>query len=171
MGTAANEPQFKRILGMINEARSEGATLATGGNAAKGEGLERGFFIEPTIFTDVHNGMNIAREEVFGPVLSIIPFDTEEEAVAIANDTKYGLASGVWTQDLSRAMRMIRAIDAGTVWVNTYRVVSAMAPFGGFKESGFGKERGVAALDEFLHTKNVMIDFSEEERDPFAIKT
>jgi aldehyde dehydrogenase (NAD+) len=171
MGTAANEPQFKRILSMIDEARTEGATLATGGKAAKGAGLEQGFFIEPTIFTDVHNGMKIAREEVFGPVLSIIPFDTEAQAVAIANDTRYGLASGVWTDNLNRAMRMIRAIDAGTVWVNTYRVVSAMAPFGGFKESGFGKERGLAALEEFLQTKNVMIDFSEEERDPFAIKT
>jgi acyl-CoA reductase-like NAD-dependent aldehyde dehydrogenase len=171
MGTAANEPQFNRIMKMINDAKTAGATLATGGNAAKGPGLDKGFFIEPTIFTDVNNSMTIAREEVFGPVLSIIPFDTEEEAIAIANDTVYGLASGVWTTNLSRAMRMIRAIDAGTVWVNTYRVVSAMAPFGGFKESGFGKERGVAALDEFLQTKNVMIDFSEEERDPFAIKT
>jgi acyl-CoA reductase-like NAD-dependent aldehyde dehydrogenase len=171
MGTAANEPQFRRILKMIEDAKSGGATLFTGGNAAKGPGLDTGFFIEPTIFTDVSNDMVIAREEVFGPVLSIIPFDTEEEAVAIANDTVYGLASGVWTSNLSRAMRMIRAIEAGTVWVNTYRVVSAMAPFGGYKESGFGKERGVAALDEFLQTKNVMIDFSEEERDPFAIKT
>jgi len=156
---------------MIEDAKTGGATLATGGKAAKGPGLDKGFFIEPTIFTDVSNDMTIAREEVFGPVLSIIPFDTEEQAIAIANDTVYGLASGVWTTNLSRAMRMIRAIDAGTVWVNTYRVVSAMAPFGGFKESGFGKERGVAALDEFLQTKNVMIDFSEEERDPFAIKT
>ena len=171
MGTAANEPQFNRILKMIEDAKIAGATLATGGNAAKGPGLDTGFFIEPTIFTDVNNAMTIAREEVFGPVLSIIPFDTEDDAIAIANDTPYGLASGVWTSNLSRAMRMIRAIDAGTVWVNTYRVVSAMAPFGGFKESGFGKERGVAALDEFLQTKNVMIDFSEEERDPFAIKT
>ncbi len=171
MGTAANEPQFRRILKMIEDAKSGGATLFTGGNAAKGPGLDTGFFIEPTIFTDVSNDMVIAREEVFGPVLSIIPFDTEEEAVAIANDTVYGLASGVWTSNLSRAMRMIRAIEAGTVWVNTYRVVSAMAPFGGYKESGFGKERGVAALEEFLQTKNVMIDFSEEERDPFAIKT
>jgi aldehyde dehydrogenase (NAD+) len=171
MGTAANEPQFNRILKMIEDAKGDGAMLATGGKAATGAGLEQGFFIEPTIFTDVSNDMTIAREEVFGPVLSIIPFDTEEEAVAIANDTVYGLASGVWTSNLSRAMRMIQAIDAGTVWVNTYRVVSAMAPFGGFKESGFGKERGVAALDEFLQTKNVMIDFSEEERDPFAIKT
>jgi aldehyde dehydrogenase (NAD+) len=171
MGTAANEPQFNRILKMIEDAKTGGATLATGGKAAKGSGFERGFFIEPTIFTDVSNDMTIAREEVFGPVLSIIPFDTEEEAIAIANDTPYGLASGVWTTNLSRAMRMIRAIDAGTVWVNTYRVVSAMAPFGGYKDSGFGKERGVAALEEFLQTKNVMIDFSEEERDPFAIKT
>ena len=171
MGTAANEPQFNRIMKMIEDARSAGATLATGGKAAKGPGLDKGFFIEPTIFTDVSNNMTIAREEVFGPVLSIIPFDTEDEAIAIANDTPYGLASGVWTTNLSRAMRMIRAIDAGTVWVNTYRVVSAMAPFGGYKDSGFGKERGVAALEEFLQTKNVMIDFSEEERDPFAIKT
>lgn len=171
MGTAANEPQFNRILKLIEDAKRDGATLATGGKPAKGPGLETGFFIEPTIFTDVSNDMFIAREEVFGPVLSIIPFDTEEQAVAIANDTPYGLASGVWTSDLSRAMRMIRAIDAGTVWVNTYRVVSAMAPFGGYKESGFGKERGVAALEEFLQTKNVMIDFSEEDRDPFAIKT
>ena len=171
MGTAANEPQFNRIMKMIEDARSAGATLATGGKAAKGPGLDKGFFIEPTIFTDVSNDMTIAREEVFGPVLSIIPFDTEDEAIAIANDTPYGLASGVWTTNLSRAMRMIRAIDAGTVWVNTYRVVSAMAPFGGYKDSGFGKERGVAALEEFLQTKNVMIDFSEEERDPFAIKT
>ena len=171
MGTAANEPQFNRIMKMIEDAKTGGATLATGGKAAKGPGLDKGFFIEPTIFTDVSNDMTIAREEVFGPVLSIIPFGTEEEAIAIANDTPYGLASGVWTTNLSRAMRMIRAIDAGTVWVNTYRVVSAMAPFGGYKDSGFGKERGVAALEEFLQTKNVMIDFSEEERDPFAIKT
>jgi aldehyde dehydrogenase (NAD+) len=103
-------------------------------------------------------------------VLSIIPFDTEEQAISIANDSKYGLASGVWTTNLSRALRVSRAIHVGTVWVNTYRASSAMAPFGGFKDSGFGKERGVAALDEFLQTKNVMIDFSNEERDPFALK-
>jgi aldehyde dehydrogenase (NAD+) len=170
MGTIANEPQFNRILSAIDSAKAEGAKLATGGRPATGQHLGRGLFIAPTIFTDVHNGMTIAREEVFGPVLSIIGFDTEEDAVAIANDSNFGLAAGVWTTDLSRALRMSRAIEAGTVWVNTYRASSAMAPFGGFKESGFGKERGVMALDEFLQTKNVMIDFSSDERDPFAMK-
>jgi aldehyde dehydrogenase (NAD+) len=168
MGTAANEPQFKRILERINGGVAEGATLATGGRAATGENLGKGFFIEPTIFTDVRNSMELAQEEIFGPVLSMIPFDTEEEAVAIANDTKYGLASGVWTTNLSRAMRMIGAIHAGTVWVNTYRVAQPMAPFGGYKNSGHGKERGLDAINEYLQVKNVMIDFSAEERDPFA---
>lgn len=170
MGTAANEPQFQRILRAIEMARQEGAKVATGGKAATGPGLANGFFIEPTIFTNVRNDMTLAQEEIFGPVLSVLSFDTEEEAVQIANDTKYGLASGIWTTNLSRALRVSRAINAGTVWVNTYRAASAMAPFGGFKESGFGKERGILALNEFLRTKNVMIDFSNEERDPFAIK-
>ena len=170
MGTVANQPQFDRIMGAVESARKEGATLAAGGKAASGDNLDKGLFFEPTIFTDVKNNMTIAQEEVFGPVLSIIPFDTEEEAVAISNDIKYGLASGVWTTDLSRALRMTRAIHAGTVWVNTYRAAAVQAPFGGFKDSGFGRERGEAAMDEFMHTKNVMIDFSDEERDPFAIK-
>ena len=170
MGTAANEPQFNRILGSIKNAVDEGAELTTGGKRAEGEGLENGFFVEPTIFTNVKNSMTIAREEVFGPVLSILPFDTEEEAIAIGNDTDYGLASGVWTTDLNRAMRVSKAIRAGTVWVNTYRAVAVQAPFGGFKDSGFGRERGEVALDEFTNTKNVMIDYSDEERDPFAIK-
>jgi len=168
MGTAANEPQFQRILAAIRQGEAEGASLATGGRAATGDGLGQGFFVEPTIFTEVDNSMTIAREEIFGPVLSMIPFDTEEEAVAIANDTRYGLASGVWTTDLSRAMRMIRAIHAGTVWVNTYRVAQAMAPFGGFRDSGHGRERGVEAINGYLQVKNVLIDFSAEERDPFA---
>jgi aldehyde dehydrogenase (NAD+) len=170
MGTVANAPQFDRILKCIGDAQREGAVLACGGKPAAGDDLGNGLFIEPTIFTGVENQMAIAQEEVFGPVLSIIPFDTEEQAISIANDTKYGLASGIWTTNLSRALRVSRAVHAGTVWVNTYRASSAMAPFGGFKESGFGKERGVAALDEFLQTKNVMIDFSNEERDPFALK-
>lgn len=168
MGTVANEPQFRRILDCIENAKSEGARLATGGRKATGENLGKGFFVEPTIFTNVENHMALAQEEVFGPVLAIIPFDTEEEAIAIANDTRYGLASGVWTANLSRAMRMMRAINAGTVWINTYRVAQAMAPFGGVKDSGFGKERGIQALDEYTRTKNVMIDFADAVRDPFA---
>ena len=170
MGTTANEPQFNRILQSIATARDEGAKLATGGKPARGDRLGRGLFIEPTIFKDVDNAMSIAQEEVFGPVLSIIPFGTEEEAVAIANDTKYGLASGVWTTNLSRALRVSKAISAGTVWVNTYRSIAVQAPFGGFRDSGFGRERGEVALDEFVATKNVMINFSEADRDPFAIK-
>jgi aldehyde dehydrogenase (NAD+) len=170
MGTVANEPQFIRILNAIEHATKEGANLVTGGKAAKGENLGKGFFIEPTIFADVDNAMQIAQEEVFGPVLSIIPFGTEEEAIQIGNATKYGLASGIWTTNLSRAMRVSRAIRAGTVWVNTYRAFAAQAPFGGMKDSGFGRERGEAALEEFTTTKNVMVDFSDSERDPFAMK-
>jgi len=170
MGTAANEPQFERILKMIEGAKQDGATLVAGGGRASGPGLGHGFFVQPTIFKDVANEMTLAQEEVFGPVLSIIPFDTEEEAIEIGNATRYGLAAGVWTESLPRAMRVSRAIRAGTVWVNTYRAVAVQAPFGGFKESGFGRERGEVALDEFTNIRNVMIDFSNEERDPFAIK-
>jgi aldehyde dehydrogenase (NAD+) len=170
MGTAANKPQFDRIMQAIGNAKTEGAKLATGGSEAKGDHLAKGLFVEPTIFTEVHNSMTLAQEEVFGPVLAIIPFDTEQEAIQIGNDTKYGLASGIWTTNLSRALRVSRAIRSGTVWVNTYRAVAVQAPFGGIKDSGFGRERGEPALEEFLTTKNVMIDFSNEERDPFAIK-
>jgi aldehyde dehydrogenase (NAD+) len=108
---------------------------------------------------------------VFGPVLAVIPFDTEEEAVAIANESRYGLAAGVWTESLPRALRVTRALQAGQIWVNTYRALAVQAPFGGWKESGFGREKGEQALDEFLATKNVMIDFSGDKRDPFAIRS
>jgi (Z)-2-((N-methylformamido)methylene)-5-hydroxybutyrolactone dehydrogenase len=170
MGTAANAPQFRRILECISSARDEGARLVTGGEPATEGSLSRGLFIKPTIFAEVHNDMKIAQEEVFGPVLSIIPFDTEEEAIKIGNSTRYGLAAGIWTKDISRALRVSRAIKAGTVWVNTYRAVACQAPFGGTKESGFGRERGQQALNEFMTYKNVMIDYSDTERDPFAIK-
>lgn len=171
MGTVANEPQLHRILDKIDGAVQEGARLVTGGCRASEAGLAQGFFVRPTIFADVDNAMAIAQEEVFGPVLCVIPFDSEDDAVRIANASRYGLASGVWTSDLARTMRMTRAIKAGTVWVNTYRASAAQAPFGGTKESGFGRERGEAGLAEFLNTKNVMIDFSEDERDPFTVKS
>jgi aldehyde dehydrogenase (NAD+) len=171
MGTAANEPQFQRILAAIGRAKEEGARLVTGGEAAREGELARGFFIKPTIFAEVRNEMRVAQEEIFGPVLSIIPFDEEDEAVEIGNASAYGLASGVWTQDISRAMRMIHAMRTGVVWVNTYRALAAQAPFGGVKDSGFGRERGEQGLLEFTVSKNVMIDFSGDVRDPFAMRT
>ena len=170
MGTAANEPQFAKILSFIDAAKGDGARLVAGGGRADGPGLEQGFFIEPTIFADVRNDMKVAAEEIFGPVLSIIPFDEEDEAVSIANATPYGLASGVWSQDIGRCLRMTRAINSGVVWVNTYRVAAPQAPFGGMKESGFGRVRGEAGILEFTQTKNVFIDFSGDQRDPFAMK-
>ena len=170
MGTAANEPQFNKILSFITEAKGDGARLVAGGGRAEGPGLDKGFFIEPTIFADVKNDMKVAAEEIFGPVLSIIPFDEEEEAVQIANDTPYGLASGVWSENISRCMRMMRAIQSGVVWVNTYRVAAPQAPFGGMKDSGFGRVRGEAGIQEFMQTKNVFIDFSGDKRDPFSMK-
>lgn len=171
MGAVANEPQYRRILAAIEAAKDAGGRLVTGGSRAKGAGLDQGFFIEPTIFSDIDNRSELAQEEIFGPVLAAIPFDTEEEAIAIANDSRYGLAAGIWSKDISRIMRVSKALQCGSIWVNTYRAVAAQAPFGGFKESGIGRERGDAGLHEYVRTRNVMIDYSDEVRDPFAIRT
>ncbi|MBV6271346.1 aldehyde dehydrogenase [Alcaligenaceae bacterium CGII-47] len=170
MGTLANQPQFDRVMALIKKGGDDGAVLAVGGERATGAGLSKGLFIQPTIFKDVDNSMALAREEIFGPVLSIIPFDTEDSAIEIANDNDYGLAAGIWTNDLNQALRVSQAVHAGCVWVNTYRASAMQAPFGGFKDSGFGRERSLWALDEYMTYKNVMIDFSGEDRDPFAVK-
>ena len=170
MGTAANEPQFNKILSFIEAAKGDGARLVAGGGRAEGPGLDQGFFVQPTIFADVRNDMTVAAEEIFGPVLSIIPFDDEEEAVQIANDTPYGLASGVWSQNIDRCMRMMRAIRSGVVWVNTYRQAAPQLPFGGMKNSGYGRVRGHAGVLEWLQTKTVFIDYSGDRRDPFSMK-
>ncbi len=170
MGTAANEPQFNKILSFIDAAKGDGARLVAGGGRADGPGLEKGFFVQPTVFADVRNDMKVAAEEIFGPVLSIIPFEDEEEAVAIANATQYGLASGVWSQNIDRCMRMIRAIRSGVVWVNTYRQAAPQVPFGGMKGSGYGRVRGHAGILEWLQTKTVFIDYSGDKRDPFSMK-
>jgi (Z)-2-((N-methylformamido)methylene)-5-hydroxybutyrolactone dehydrogenase len=168
MGPAANAGQFERIARYLEVGRRE-ARLVTGGNKASGAAVDKGYFIQPTIFADVRNEMRIAQEEIFGPVLAILPFDDEDEAIAIANGTEYGLASGIWTQNLARAHRVAPQISAGTVWINTYRTSAAQAPFGGTKQSGFGRERGLHAISEYLAVKNVMIDLSDDARDPFTM--
>ena len=170
VGPITTRPQYQKVLDYIAIARAEGATLALGGGPADRPECGDGWFVEPTIFTGVDNGMRIAQEEVFGPVLAAIPFDDEEDAVRIANDSRYGLGAGVWTRDIGRAFRMTERIHAGTVWVNTYRAVSFMAPFGGVKESGIGRENGIAAVDEYLETKTVWMNTGAPSANPFVMR-
>ena len=170
MGPIANEPQFAKVAAYVEIAQSDGARLVAGGQSARRDALARGLFFEPTIFADVRNDMRIAREEVFGPILSLIPFDSDEEAIAVANDTEFGLAAGVWTSDLGRAHRAARLLRAGTVWINTYRALAPNMPFGGFKNSGIGSENGIDAVKDFTRLKAVWIETEPSAGDPFAIK-
>jgi (Z)-2-((N-methylformamido)methylene)-5-hydroxybutyrolactone dehydrogenase len=170
VGPVTTLAQRARILDHVAAATQSGAECVLGGGVPDGPGIGDGWFVEPTVFTGVRNDMPIARNEVFGPVLVVIPFDDEDEALSIANDTPYGLAAGVWTRDISRALRMSEQLEAGTVWVNTYRAVSFMAPFGGVKRSGIGRESGRAAMDEFLETKTVWIDMGAPVANPFVIR-
>ena len=156
-----NTPQLDRVLGLIARGQEEGARLVCGGGRADGDELAHGNFVAPTLFADVSNDMSIAREEIFGPVLSVIPFDSEEEAVRLANDTDYGLAATVWTSDVRRAMRMTRAIKAGTVGVNGYQL-EPNSPFGGFRQSGLGREGGRAAIESYTELKTVLLPFTDE---------
>ena len=170
VGPVTNLPQFEKILKYIDIAKSEGVRTALGGARATRPECGDGWFVEPTIFTGVKNSMRIAQEEVFGPVLAVIPFRDEEEAIAIGNDVVFGLAAGVWTQSMRRAFLMAEKLQAGTVWVNTYRAVSYLSPFGGYKRSGLGRESGQEMIKEYLQTKSVWISTAQEVPNPFILR-
>ncbi len=162
LGSLVSEKQRDSVARYVDSGRREGARLVAGGNAASVGG--RGAFFEATVFDRVSPTMTIAREEIFGPVLAVLSFKDEAEAVSLGNSTIYGLAAAVWSRDIKKALRTVRQLRAGTVWVNTYNVYDPGLPFGGFKQSGFGRERGHFALEEYTQVKSVWIDLTEERR-------
>ncbi|RKJ95076.1 aldehyde dehydrogenase [Alicycliphilus denitrificans] len=157
MGPQAHQQQLDKTLSYIQYGKEDGAELVAGGRRIDTPELAAGYFVEPTVFAGVDNGMRIARDEIFGPVASLIPFDGEDEAIAIANDTPYGLTAGLWTRDVGRAHRVSSRIEAGMVWVNTYSFLRWSTPYGGFKASGWGRENGIDALDPYLETRTTVI--------------
>ena len=156
LGPQVSEGQMNRVLSYVDKGKGEGARLVAGGSRAPG----KGYFVRPTIFDDVQNGMTIAREEIFGPVLSVLRFRDLDEVVRAANDTPYGLAAAVWTKDIKKAHRVARLLKSGTVWINTYGLYDSAMPFGGYKMSGFGRELGRHGLLEYTQTKSVWVDLS-----------
>jgi aldehyde dehydrogenase (NAD+) len=169
MGPVAFKEQLEKVKGYISVGQEDGADLVCGGKSPEDPELKDSFFIEPTILTNVNNTMRVAREEIFGPVLSVIPAESEEEIVHQANDTPYGLAAGIWTKDLQRAHRVAHALRAGTVWINSYRTISFNTPFGGYKMSGIGRENGLESINEYTQVKSVWVELSGETRDPFRL--
>jgi betaine-aldehyde dehydrogenase len=158
MGPLINKAQHDKVCGYIEIGKAEGATLAYGGGVPKLQGFEGGFFVEPTVFTEVRDDMRIAREEIFGPVMSVLSFSEEAEAIARANDTEFGLSAGVFTRDLARAHRVIADLQAGTCWINHYNLSPAEIPFGGVKQSGIGRENSLAALGHYSQIKTVYVE-------------
>jgi len=156
LGPLVSAAQRERVMSYIEAGREEGARLVAGGEATDVDG--KGYFVEATIFDDVEPEMTIAREEIFGPVLATLTFDDLDDAVEQANQTIYGLAAGVWTRDVGKAHRFARDVQAGTVWVNTYNRYDSASPFGGYKQSGFGRELGEQALDEYTQTKSIWVN-------------
>ncbi|MEX1184242.1 MAG: aldehyde dehydrogenase family protein [Gemmatimonadota bacterium] len=160
LGPLISQEQMDRVLGYIEQGRGQGARTLVGGGRAQYQGADRGFWVQPTIFDGVARDHVIAREEIFGPVLAVLPFSDEDDALALANDTIYGLAAAVWTRDIGRAHRFARELEAGTVWINTYHPLDAASPFGGYKQSGYGRELGEHALDLYTQIKSVWVDLS-----------
>ncbi|MEO4042914.1 betaine-aldehyde dehydrogenase [Hoeflea sp. CAU 1731] len=157
MGPLVSKSQLEKVAGYVEIGKSEGARLVTGGDTLSLQGMEGGFFIEPTVFADVMDDMRIAREEIFGPVMSVLAFDDEEEAIARANDTEFGLSAGVFTRDLPRGHRVIAQLQAGSCWINTYNLAPVEAPFGGVKRSGVGRENSRAAIEHYTQIKSVYV--------------
>ncbi len=166
MGPVANRSQYEKVLGYLKGAREEGATAAAGGEAHAELG---GLFVQPTVLTGVTSESTVVKEEVFGPVLAALSFADEAEAIALANDTRYGLAGAVWTKDVHCAHRVAAQIRAGTIWINAYRVVAPNVPFGGFGWSGLGRENGIEGVNEYLENKSVWVELSGGTRDPFTL--
>ena len=160
MGPLISANHRKRVLGYIGSATEQGAEVTTGGEEASVEGFENGFFLQPTVISGVRNDMKVAQEEIFGPVLSVIPWKDEDELLALANDVDYGLAAGIWTSDTSKALRVADRLEVGTVWINTYGMFDVAVPFGGRKHSGFGRELGAEALEPYLQSKSVWVDLT-----------
>ena len=170
MGSQINRGQMEKILKYIEIGKAEGAAVLCGGEQIKEGGLENGAFLRPTLLGNVDNGMRVAKEEIFGPVACIIKFRTEDEVVAMANDSEYGLGGAVWTRDINRAVRVARAVETGRMWVNTYNAIPEGAPFGGYKASGIGRETHKVMLEHYTQMKNIMINLSEAPSGFYPVK-
>jgi phenylacetaldehyde dehydrogenase len=156
MGPLVSSEQFERVNGFLAAGAKEGARVATGGGRPKH--MKKGYFVAPTVFTDVRPDMKVVREEIFGPVVCAVPFRDLDEVAVAGNDTSYGLAAAVWTRDVRKAHRMAQILKAGTVWINCYNMFDAASPFGGYKQSGFGREMGKAALELYTQIKSVWVN-------------
>jgi betaine-aldehyde dehydrogenase len=163
VGALISGDHLAKVLGYIERGRAEGARIVAGGSRVTTGALANGYFVQPTVFDDCTDDMTIVREEIFGPVMTLLDFEDEDDVVARANDTPYGLAAGVFTRDLQRAHRVVRRLDAGTTWINTYNITPIELPFGGVKQSGLGRENGAAAIEHYTRLKSVYVEMGDVE--------